>query len=313
MVVMRSGWWHGGASKGLAALACVLLPTLALPTAAQPNDPAGVLTVLDGEATLLIGARALQAAPGLRLPADSIVETGASTRLLRVEWADGSRVDLGPATRVMLRPTAAPRARVYVLGGIVKHTQDTPVAGQLSPAFELKPFQGVVVTEIGADGAVLFAESGTESATGRRGAVALALKAGQAAVVQGDAPAVVQPRPPAGWLARIPRAFRDTLPSRLAQFAGPPPAPRARPQPGYAELQPWLTAEPLLRRELPRRWAEWLRDPAFKAAVLARLDAHPEWTPLVRPPPPRGPERSPERSATRRGAETPASAPESPR
>lgn len=296
----RSCWWRGWWSGALAAVALLVGP-------ARAAEPTGVLTLLEGEATLLVGARALVAAPGLRLPPGSIVETGPGTGLLRVEWADGSRVDLGPATRVMLRPAA--RSLVYVLRGIVKQTQDAPAAGQLSPAFELKPFKGVVVTEVAPDGAVLFAESGTESATGRRGGVALSLKAGQAAVVQGDAPAVVQARPPSGWLARIPRAFRDTLPSRLAAFEGqPPPAARARAQPAYAEVQAWLTAEPALRRELPRRWADWLADPAFRASVTARLDQHPEWEPLVRPAP-----RSPERTAARRPADTPASAPESPR
>jgi hypothetical protein len=125
-------------------------------------------------------------------------------------------------------------------------------------------------------------------------------------VAEGDAPAKVQPRPPAGWLARIPRAFRDTLPSRLAQYQGAPPAAKAGPTPAYAAVVPWLVAEPLLRRELPRRWAGWLAEPAFKQAVLARLPQHPEWEPLVRPPPP----RNPERTGARRPVETPASAPE---
>lgn len=309
---MPSAEWRGPVSRALAAVGA--LAGLLQPVAAA--EPPGVLTLLDGEATLLVGPRALVAAPGLRLPAGSIVETTEATGLLRVEWPDGSRVDLGPATRVMLRPPAAPKALVYVLRGIVKQTQDAAVAGQLSPAFELRPFEGVVVTEVTAESAVLFAERGTEAVIGRRGGVALSLKAGQAAVAPGEGPARVQPRPPAGWLARIPRAFRDTLPSRLAQFQGPPPAARARPQPRYADVQPWLVAEPMLRRDLPARWADWLTDPAFKTAVLARLDQHPEWEPRVRPPPRSGErpaDRSPERAPARRATETPASAPESPR
>lgn len=298
---MVSGLVRAGVLMALAAVA-VLLPVRAA-------EAPGVLTVLDGEATLIVGARALIAATGLRLPAGSIVETGDKTGLLRVEWPDGSRLDLGAATRVMLRPAMSPRSLVYVLRGIVKQTQGAPVAGQLSPAFELKPFQGVVVTEVGADAAVLFAESGAEAVTGRRGGVALSLKAGQAAVVDGDAPAKVQPRPPAGWLARIPRAFRDTLPSRLAQFQGAAPAAKPRPNPAYSAVAPWLAAEEPLRRELPRRWADWLAEPAFKQAVLERLDQHPEWEPLVRPPPP----RPPERSGARRPVDPPASAPEPPR
>jgi hypothetical protein len=129
---------------------------------ARAAEPA-VLTVLQGEATLRVGARALVAVAGARLPAGSIVETSEQTGLLRLEWADGSRLDLGASTRVMLQPAASPRSLVYVLRGVVKQTQSTPTAGQLSPAFELKPFQGVVVTQIGPEGAVLFAESGGQS------------------------------------------------------------------------------------------------------------------------------------------------------
>jgi hypothetical protein len=72
---------------------------------------------------------------------------------------------------------------------------------------------------------------------------------------------------------------------------------------------PWLVAERLVCRELPRRWAEWLAEPAFEAAVLARLTQHPEWESLVRPPP----ARAADRPGARRPAETPASAPEMPR
>jgi hypothetical protein len=131
-----------------------------LPPLARAAEPA-VLTVLQGEATLLVGARALVAVAGARLPAGSIVETSEQTGLLRLEWADGSRLDLGASTHVMLQPAASPRSLAYVLRGVVKQTQTSPTAGQLSPAFEMKPFQGVVVTQIGPEGAVLFAESGT--------------------------------------------------------------------------------------------------------------------------------------------------------
>jgi hypothetical protein len=290
------------AAGGVAALLGLALPVVGVRAAEAP----GVLTLLDGEAQLIVGARVLVAATGLRLPAGSIVETDDKTALLRVEWPDGSRIDLGPATRVMLRPAGAPKALAYVLRGVVKQTQDQATAGLVSAEFELKPFQGVVVLDAGEAAQVLFAERGTESAIGRRGNVALSLKPGQAAVAPAGAPATVQPRPPVGWLAGIPRAFRDTLPSRLAQASALAPAPKAKPAPAYAAVQPWLAAEPLLRRELPQRWSAWLDDRAFREAVLARLPQHPEWEPLVRPPPAR-PAVS---TAVRRPVDNPASAPE---
>ena len=62
------------------------------------------MTVLEGEATLTVGARAQVAVVGARLPAGTLVETELASPLLRLEWPDGSLLDLGPATRVMLRP-----------------------------------------------------------------------------------------------------------------------------------------------------------------------------------------------------------------
>ena len=90
-------------------------------------------------------------------------------------------------------------------------------------------------------------------------------------------------RPPAGWLQTIPRAFRDTLPPKAAQFKGPPPALKARPAPSYAALQPWLTAEGLVRRDFPARFADLLQDAEFRRSVSTHLSQHPEWETTLHP------------------------------
>jgi hypothetical protein len=276
-----------------------------LASPARAAAPA-VLTLLDGEATLVIGSQAQQAAAGLRLPAGTLISTAEGTRILRLEWPDGGVADLGPSTRVLLEPAGAPRSRLYLLEGVLKLTHAAPAArGALSPTFELQPFDGVVVLQQSAPRQVLFVEAGSAMAAGRRGSASPRLVAGQALLAAGTAAPQGPLRPPADWAASLPRAFRDTLPSLLGRWQGrePPPA-RLLPEPDYASLQPWLVAEPLVRRAFPARFGERLSDASFRGAVQRSLRRHPEWAPLLRPPPERRPAPP----------STPASAvPESPR
>lgn len=278
------------AARWRAALAGLL--ALAAAAAWAAEAPA-VLTMLEGEASLVIGARAYSAVRGARVPAGALVETEARTSLLRLEWSDGATLDLGPDTKVMVRPTLAgatgggSRApRFYLLQGWAKHSQPTDSSGQLAAAFEVAPFKGVMLSHVDDAQAVLFSEAGGASFTSRRSGGALTLRAGEAATMAGTAAPQLMPRPATAWLQQVPRAFRETLPSRAAQFSSSPaPALQLRPALGYATLQPWLSSEPALRRVFPARFAERLSDRSFKEAVNARLKHHPEWEPVLRPPP----------------------------
>jgi hypothetical protein len=254
------------------------------------SEGPAVLTMLEGEASLVIGARAFMAAPGARVPAGALIETGAKSGLLRLEWASGATLDLGPGTKVMLRPPLpGSTAGFYLLQGWAKHSQAAGGSGQVAAAFEVTPFKGVMVSQVDDAQAVLFSESGGGSFAARRsGLKSFALRPGESAVIAGSAPPQLLPRPAPAWLQQMPRAFRETLPSRAAQFESKPaPALAPRPALGYTALQPWLSAEPALRRSFPTRFAELLTDRSFKAAVNAGLKQHPEWEPLLRPPPPR--------------------------
>lgn len=248
-----------------------------------------VLTLLEGAATLVSGARAYAAVPGARLDAGAIVETDAQTRLLRLEWPDGSLLDLGASTRVMLRPplrgsAAAAQPLFYLLQGWVKQTQTAAVSGQLSPAYAVLPFKGVLVSQVDGAMVVVFSEAGGEQIASRSGGAPLPLRAGQAAVWGSDGTVKILPRPPEGWLAGMPRAFRDTLPARAARFPDALAAPEARTPLTYAALQHWLVAEPELRRDFPTRFGVLLSERAFRSAVNQHLGRHPEWEVVLRPP-----------------------------
>ena len=282
------------AARWRAVLLSAVCSLAAVSAMAAAEAPA-LLTLLEGEATLIIGARAFAAAAGARVPGGTLVETETRTGLLRLEWADGAILDLGPGTRVMLRPalvgpgSASLRAAplFYLLQGWAKHSQPTAANGQLAAAFDVAPFKGVLLSQVDDTHAVLFTEAGGAGFTPRRaGGKGLSLRAGEAAVLSATALPQLSPRPAPAWLQQLPRAFRETLPSRAAQWAqGPAPVLRAQPAPAYASLQHWLVAEPALRRAFPARFAELLSDRTFKAAVNARLKQHPEWEPLLRPRP----------------------------
>jgi hypothetical protein len=87
-------------------------------------------------------------------------------------------------------------------------------------------------------------------------------------------------------LREVPRAFRDTLPSRYAQAVAKPPEPVGLPAPTYGELRPWLTAETPVRAGFTRRFIRLLRDRDFRRDLDAQLAQHEEWRPILHPPPP---------------------------
>ena len=81
--------------------AAVLLALLPVWAAA---NPVGLLTIVDGEAALLRDTQRFVAAEGQRLRSDDIVRSAATTRLLRIELTDGTLLDLGPDTELLLQP-----------------------------------------------------------------------------------------------------------------------------------------------------------------------------------------------------------------
>lgn len=267
--------------RGLAA--CLL----AVGGAAQA---AALVTIVEGEAQLLDGARAVQAAEGLKIGDETLLHTGPRTQLVRVEWADGTAADFGPDTRAMIAPGALGRGgrgpAVYLLQGWVKLSAlgSAPAAGVTGPRFELPAFKGAVLVLSQGDETWVFAESGTAAVTERdlKGAP-LPLKNGEVYTRAGAAKGTVAPRPTPAQMQRVPRGFRDSLPLRTAALKDKPAAAKPGTAWSYAELKPWLLAEPPLRKAWPRRLAERTRDPAFRQALAENLATHPDWEPVLFP------------------------------
>lgn len=266
----RQRWWRQG----------VLVLAALLSTATAACAQAVAITQLDGEAVVTDGARRVAAVVGQRLAPGALIDSGATTALLRLEWPDGATVDLGPATRVMVAPPGW-RARsgrpptVYLLQGWAKVAGSgaAPAGGIVAPGFELLPLSGAAVAAVGPREQQLFAESGAAELLVRPAGTQRGIAPG--ALYNGDG--MVLARPPADWLQRVPRAFRDPIPRRAAQLPDRSGDASALPAPTYQDLAAWLAAEPDVRREFPRRFSPLLQDPAFRRAVQQHLPAHPEW------------------------------------
>ena len=250
-----------------AALLLALLPMLAAAA------PAGLFTIVDGAAPVLLrGTQRLGAAEGVRVQADDIVRTGADTRLARLELADGSTLDLGPATELLLRPEALPGRRGaigYLLRGWLK-VGGEPAGALATPHGDVTRLAGQGVLRVTHEALLVFAESG-------RIELARDSLADGDAFVRRDGAGRVLRRPPPELLDGLPRGFVDTLPRRAAKFEARRIEPAPLDEAGYADVSAWLNAEPVLRTAFVPRFAPRATDPAFRSALLQELRAHPEW------------------------------------
>jgi len=269
------------------------LVAFALGGAAAAGAETWIVTLVDGDAVIIDGARRVAAVAGYQPGPGAIVDTGSKTALVRLESPEQASIDLGPDTKAMLAPPGLParggRApQLYLLQGWAKVTgrAATPAPGVVSPAFEIAPFVGAAVVQTLRREQFVFAESGRAEVTERRaGGAVHALAAGE--FLSGDANrrGSVTPRPAPGWLEKVPRAFRDPLPLRAAALKDRRVEPGALPDPSYAQLEDWLAAEPELRRAFPQRFLRLARDPEFRRSLQKKITAHPEWGPILNPPP----------------------------
>ena len=258
----------------------------------SPAHAAALVTIVDGESTLIDGARSLVAVEGLKVGDETLVRTGAKATLLRVEWPDGSVADFGPDTQAMLNPggfgTRGGRTpSVYLLRGWLKLSAmgTGPASGMLAPRLDVQPFKGALAVMVVGDETWVFAESGGAPLIERdkKPVSTVTLKSGEVYLRSGAAKGAVTPRPTPAQMQRVPRGFRDSLPLRSAALKDRTVAPKATPPPGYAEFREWLLVEAPLRKTFTRRFVERTRDPAFRAGLVEHLSQHPEWEPVLFP------------------------------
>jgi hypothetical protein len=263
-----------------------LLAGWAVAVAAAPRAP--LVTMLDGDAMLLRDGARFALAEGVRLQAGDLLSTGPRTRLLRVEFPSGVGVAFGPDSRAMLTPDLGDdmRAGVYLLSGWVKLAAPAGVSGAIrSRVADTDTTGATLILSVQADAAQVFAETGPSRAQPRApDAPAQALKSGEMFTLPGGGarPVLAKGASPA-FVQAMPHTFMDSLPSRIAAFPTDVP-PRRLGAMSYADAEPWIDAEPTLRRVFAERWRRLAVVPEFRSGLVDGLKSHPEWTPILYPP-----------------------------
>ena len=271
------------------------LASCALAAAAAPRAP--LVTMLDGDATLLRDGTRFALAEGVRLQAGDLLATGPGTRLLRVEFPGGLGLAFGPDSRAMLTPDLGNdmRGGVYLLTGWVKLAAPAGVSGAVrSRVADTDTTGATLILAVQPEAAQAFAETGPSRVQPRApDAPVQALKSGEMLTLPtGGKPVLAKGASPA-FVQAMPRTFMDSLPSRLDKFSAEVP-PRKLGEMSYADAQPWIDAEPPLRRVFAERWRRLAAVPQFRSGLVEGLKSHPEWTPILYPPPPaRAPSAAP--------------------
>lgn len=267
------------------------LAILASPLAAAAADPVTIVTLLEGQATVVRGVARHALAEGVRLQSGDIIEVG-DKGLAQMEFADGAALALGQKTRVLA--SFLPRGKqqsadFYVTQGELK-LAGVKAGTRLriaTPAFTLLGTEGIIVMVLdGADGA-LFVESGEARLLGPRAAgeapATLGLKSGEFYTVKAHQRPAVTSRPSPAFIGALPKVFLDPLPSRMARYKDRQVQPRRLDVVGYAEIETWLKAPLQYRRPMLARFKPRAADPAFRAALVENLRFHPEWDPVLFP------------------------------
>lgn len=252
-------------------------------------DVAGTVTILEGEALIVRASSRVRAAEGVRLQQGDILETGDAT-FVQAELADQTIMQMGPKSRVMVGGPVRLKAErtLYALSGWFK-LSNARKEGNVrafefrSPLIEIGLLPGVVVMQLKAGEATLFAERGDFKLVERPAATAVGVRQGQTYRRSTGARGTLGASAPAAFVAEMPKAFRDSLPLRADKYREREVQPRAMPDFVYADVEPWLKAESPFRRQFIERWRSKARDSAFRSALIANLSSHPEWDPVLFP------------------------------
>jgi hypothetical protein len=260
---------------------------LAFPLVAVAADPLSTVTLLEGEATIVRGATRYALAEGVRIRPGDIIEV-ADKGLAQVEFADGAALAMGARTRLLTVSALSGKpahAECYVMQGALKLTgakQDARFRFS-APVFTVRPAEGDVVLVVGASEGSVFVESGETRVT--VGSSTVLLRGGDFYTRKDGRAGAVAPRPSKAFIASLPKLFFDPLPHRMARYENRLVEPRRVGEVSYATVEAWLKAPPAVRLPLVTRFEPRASDPAFRAALVKNLKYHPEWDPILNPPP----------------------------
>ena len=274
-------------------LALLLLPA----PAAAPSI--GSVTFIEGPLRLIRGTSVLSAPEGIELRQGDILESS-DRGIVQLEFVGGTVVALGPSSHAYVFRRSAKDAsgnagsetsgtQLVLLNGWLKG-ESKPAGGSYrfhTPLLAATVSNGTVLIHSFDGGCDVFVESGSAviaevspDGSSRRGAAA---KAGQFFSRRAGKPLASAARPSQPFVDAMPPAFRDTLPSRLARFAGKSIEPKSDHQVTYPEIHLWLRMPAAWRGGFVDRFEPRLKDAEFRMQLELHLAEHPEWDPILHP------------------------------
>jgi hypothetical protein len=257
-------------------------------------EPPAVVTLLEGQAALLRGTVRYALAEGVRLQSGDIVELGDKGAAL-IEFADGAELSLGPRARFYigaLSPRAAKGGGIsdfYLMQGWVKLASGKSAAPLriTTPVFGVGTADATAVIQIADGEGAMFVETGevrvAEGFVKASPTSPVRLRGGEFFSRKADQKGATAARPTPAFIAAMPRAYADNLPSRIAKHKDREVTPRPTGELTYADVEMWLKAPPEIRRPLMQRFIPKANDLAFRQGLVANLRSHPEWDPILFP------------------------------
>jgi hypothetical protein len=250
----------------------------------------GLYTIVDGDARVLRKTTWYRLEAGARVDGGDVIEVPDRGQI-QFETATGGAVSvIGPALGYLVEGRADAKAQPVpdftLVRGWLK-AANTPKAPPVRidfPSSALKIANGIVVVHCDPVHTEFFVESGRPSlltAAPRGKEQAREVAEGEFWHKSGDRAFETDDRPPQAFVAAMPRALRDALPTLAGKFEGAPPTLPAGREVTFAEAEPLLSGPS--RHAFARRFASRLSDPAFRSAAAAARPGVPEWDRTLHP------------------------------
>ncbi len=271
----------------------------------------GVVTILDGNARVLRGVNWDKLSEGARLQDGDVIDA-ADRAQVQIEMATGPMVSFVGEAQLFAAAAGSREgkqqapAEMYLTRGWLKlGVKPGGAALQVrSPAGAIATGDGVAVMHATPDALEAFVERGhvklIEPGRAAGEGAAHDLKGGEFGLRASDRPFAAADAAPQPFVAEMPRQFRDPLPTRAQLYLVSRVQLLADRPISYAEAEPWLTGP--YRRTFLKRLQPRLADPEFRSAVMAKIQAYPEWHGALVPqenppaaktePPPKPPEKA---------------------
>lgn len=215
-----------------------------------PASPAITISYAEQPARLVRDTSFYSAGRGVALRDNDILASNSGAIQLD---AGGATVAIGPASRVFVKGASA--GELVLLDGWLKVRGRPQRPISVGTALLRITSAGATATLHGAaTETAVFAESGelpVETAIAGKAPRRTTLASEQFAVAGSKLPLRVAARPSPAFLAAMPASFRDALVAVAPKGAVAPGRERAA---SYAELAPWLSAQPALRQAVQRRF-----------------------------------------------------------